>query len=216
VTRIAILRAASCGANIVIYGAVPLLLGLAWPWAPATAAVCSVLSYLACGLRPRCEPAPPEVWSAAQRVAQALGAAPPRAVHTVAGWTAAALRVRGGYDLLVGEEVGARHLSAVLAHEVVHSLERDLFWEPFTDGPARLVLHLSRPLPPLALLALPFLPFAVPLARATELRADRLAAGAIEGYAEVLRELSSKLGPPATLLYPSLSTRIRYAENGAT
>jgi len=215
VNRIAFLRAASCGANVVIYGAVPLCLGLAWPWALAAIAACQALSYLGCNLRPRCEPASPEICAAAEAAARALGSDPPRAVQTVNGWTAAALRVRGGYELLVGNEVETRHLPAVLAHEVAHYLERDLFWEPFTDGPARLLLQILRHLPPLALLALPFLLFSVPLARATELRADRLAADAIEGYPEVLRELSSKLGPLATLLYPTLATRIRYAEKGA-
>ena len=50
-----------------------------------------------------------------------------------------------------------------------------------------------------------------PLARATELRADELAARVVSDYPAVLRRISARLGAASTLLYPTLPRRIRHS-----
>ena len=78
---------------------------------------------------------------------------------------------------------------------------------------ARLLLGAAGRVPPLLLAAVPFLILAAPLARATELRADRLAAAVVPSYAVTLAEVTDKMGRAETFLYPSLSTRVRSARN---
>jgi Zn-dependent protease with chaperone function len=121
-----------------------------------------------------------------------------------------AVRARGGYGLLLGVEVDPDHREAVLAHEVAHYVRGDLFWEPFTDGPGRLLAAAASGVPPIWVIAVPFLLLGAPLARATELEADRLAAGCIPSYGRVLSAVASRMGPSRTLMYPGLSARARH------
>jgi hypothetical protein len=60
-------------------------------------------------------------------------------------------------------------------------------------------------------MAIPFLLLGAPLARATELRADRLAARAVPGYEAILRDVAPRMEARGTVLYPSLGTRIRHS-----
>ncbi len=203
------LRALSFLANTALFAAPPLLLGLGWPVAAALAAALFLLSFRACGRAPDGTPAPAEAVEAAARAAERMGAPPPRYVRTVQGWTAGAVRTRGGYGLVLGEEVSPRHREAVLAHEIAHFAAGDLFWEPLTDGPARVLLEATRGL--FRVLAVPFVVAAAPLGKVTELNADRLAARAFPGYADTLHEVADKMGPGAGLFYPSLAQRARHA-----
>jgi Zn-dependent protease with chaperone function len=114
-----------------------------------------------------------------------------------------------GYGLLVGDALEPHHLEAVLGHEIAHHRGGDLLWEAFTDGPARLLLPAVRKVPPLVCAVFPFLLLGAPLARATELRADRLAAARIPSYPVVLAEVAKSSGGAETLLYPSLRERVR-------
>ena len=84
----------------------------------------------------------------------------------------------------------------------------DLGWEPFTDGPARLVLRLGRVVPPLVVAGVPFLVLGLPLARATELRADRAAAVAVPTYPAAIKELVADQQVGWLSLYPSPKRRI--------
>ena len=208
---IALLRAGSLLLNVALFAGVPYLLGLAWPWALLVAAALFLLSWWACGHVPRSEAASPEQEEAARRAAGRLGVAAPRFVGAVAGWTAAAVRCGRGYGILVGADVAPQHHDAVLVHEIAHYATGDLSWEPFTDGPARLLVHAARSVPPLGVIAIPFLLLGAPLARATELRADRLAARAVPGYPAVLREVAPMMEARGTFLYPSLHARIRHS-----
>jgi hypothetical protein len=208
---IAVLRAGSFLVNLALFAGVPHLLGLGWPWALLVAAACFLGSWCACGRVARSAPASRAQEDAARRAARLLGTAAPRFVREVEGWTAAAVRRGWGYGLLVGADVAPEHHDAVLVHEIAHYSTGDLFWEPFTDGPARLLVHAAHAVPPLVVIALPFLLLGGPLARATELRADRLAAGAVPGYPAVLREVAVRMEARGTLLYPSLGARIRHS-----
>jgi hypothetical protein len=206
---IPLLRALSFGANTALFLVPPLLLRSPWPVAAAFAAALYGVSWWACGRAPRSAPAPAPVVAAAQRAAERMGVRPPRFVRTVPGWTAGAVRVGRGYGLLLGEDVAARHHEAVLAHEIGHFAAGDLLWEPFSDGPARVLLDSTRGL--FRVLAVPFLVAAAPLGKVTELNADRLAARAFPGYADTLREVADKMGPQSGLFYPSLGERARHA-----
>ncbi|MHC4548696.1 MAG: M48 family metalloprotease [Planctomycetota bacterium] len=208
---IALLRAVSFLANLALLFGVSRLLGLEWPWALAVAAVCFLLSWWGCGFASQGETASPEERAAAAHAADLMGVAQPRFVRSVPGWTAAAVRSGRGYGLLVGRDVAPEHREAVLAHEMAHFATGDLFWEPFTDGPGRLLLQVSHRVPPLVVMAVPFLLLGAPLARVTELRADRLAARFVPSYVSVLREIAARIERRATFLYPSLGARIRYS-----
>jgi hypothetical protein len=123
------------------------------------------------------------------------------------------VRAGRGYGLVLGEEVAPRHREALLAHEMAHFASGDLFWEPFTDGPARVLSEATRGL--FRILAVPFLAAAVPLGKVTELNADRLAAAAFPAYAAVLREVAERMGPGTGLFYPSLRQRALHAARGS-
>jgi hypothetical protein len=206
---IPLLRALSFVANAALFVAPPLLLGFPWHVAAAFAAALFAISFWACGRAPDGAPAHAETVAAAARAAERMGAPPPCFVRTVPGWTAGAVRARGGYGLVLGEEVSPRHREAVLAHEIAHFAAGDLLWEPLTDGPARVLLETTRGL--FRVLAVPFVVAAAPLGKVTELNADRLAAGAFPGYADTLREVADKMGPGSGIFYPSLSQRARHA-----
>lgn len=210
------LRIGALACNVAILGGVPWWFGAGLPAAAGCVAVGFALAWWACGRVPRGDEAPAEVQAAAREAARKMGAEPPRFVRTLAGWTAGAVRDgRAGYGLLLGAEVAPPHRLAVLAHEIAHVAAGDLRWEPFTDGPARVLIHALRPVPPLVVIVFPFLLFGAPLARATELRADRLAADTIPDYAAVLRSVAPKMGVRATLLYPSLARRVRHSARGS-
>jgi hypothetical protein len=210
---IPLLRLLSFLANAALFAAPPLLLGLPWPFAAAAAAALFGVSFWACGRAPKGAPAHAETVEAAARAAERMGAKAPRWVRTVPGWTAGAVRAGRGYGLVLGEEVAPRHREAVLAHEMAHFAAGDLFWEPFTDGPARVLLESTRGL--FRILAVPFLVAAAPLGKVTELNADRLAAAAFPSYAAILREVADRMGPGAGLFYPSLGQRARHAARGS-
>jgi hypothetical protein len=206
---IPLLRVISFLANAALFAAPPLLLGFGWPVAAGLAAALFLVFWWACGRAPSGAPAHADVLEAAARAAERMGMPLPRFVRTVPGWIAGAVRAGGGYGLVLGEEVAARHREAVLAHEIAHYSAGDLFWEPFTDGPARVLLETTRG--PFRVLAVPFALAAAPLGKVTELNADRLAAGAFPSYAATLREVADKMGPGAGLFYPSLGQRARHA-----
>ena len=210
---IPLLRALSFLANAGLFAAPPLLLGFPWPVAAAVAAVLFSVSFWACGRAPKGAAAHAEAVEAAARAAERMGVPPPRFVRTVPGWTAGAVRAGRGYGLVLGEEVAPRHREALFAHEMAHYAGGDLLWEPFADGPARVLLDSTRG--PFRILAVPFLVAAVPLGKVTELNADRLAAAAFPSYAAILREVADKMGPGAGLFYPSLGQRARHAARGS-
>jgi hypothetical protein len=213
---IGFLRTGALTCNVTILGGVPWWLGAGLPASLACVAAGFALAWWACGRAPRGDEAPAEVQAAARDAARKMGAPPPRFVRTLPGWTAAAVRDgRAGYGLLLGAEVAPAHRLAVLAHEIAHVTTGDLRWEPFTDGPARMLVQALRPLPPLVVIVFPFLLFGAPLAHATEIRADCLAADTIPDYAAVLREVAPKMGVRATLLYPSLARRVRRSARGS-
>ncbi|HEX5136707.1 MAG TPA: hypothetical protein VFY93_07030 [Planctomycetota bacterium] len=206
---IPLLRVLSFVANAALFAAPPLLLGFGWLAAAAAAAALFVVSWWACGRAPPGAPAHADVLEAAARAAERMGVRAPRFVRTVPGWIAGAVRARGGYGLVLGEEVAARHREALLAHEIAHYVAGDLLWEPFTDGPARVLLETTRGY--FRVLAVPFALVAAPLGKVTELNADRLAAGAFPSYAATLHEVADRMGPGAGLFYPSLAQRARHA-----
>ncbi|MFI5402641.1 MAG: hypothetical protein ACHQ1G_06860 [Planctomycetota bacterium] len=210
---IPLLRALSFLANTILFAAPPLLLGADWPVAAACAAALFSVSFWACGRAPKGAPAHDDVLEAAARAGERMGVPPPRYVRTVPGWTAGAARAGLGYGLLLGEEVAPRHREALLAHEMAHFAAGDLLFEPFTDGPARVLLETTGGL--FRVLAVPFLVAAAPLGKVTELNADRLAAAAFPSYAAILREVADKMGSGAGLFYPSLGQRARHAARGS-
>lgn len=206
---IPLLRAGALALNLAVPLGLALLLGLGWAPGLLLAALLLAVSWWACGVAPAGAEAPPDVVDAARRAARAMGAPSPRFVRTLPGWTAAAVRRGRGYGLFVGEELEPRHREAVLAHEIAHHLGGDLFWEAFTDGPARLLLPAVRRVPPLVCAVFPFLLLGVPLAKATELRADRMAGDRVPSYPLVLEEVAGLVRGPETILYPSLRERVR-------
>jgi hypothetical protein len=206
---IALLRVGSFLVNLAVFGGLPLALGAGWFGAGVCALACFALCWWACGLHPRGESARPESLSAAREAVRLLDAAEPEQVLECEGWVAAAVRSGRGYALLLGREIAPGHRTAVLAHEVAHVRNGDLFWEPLTDGPGRLLLSASARMPPLVVAAVPFLLLGAPLARATELRADATALRAMPSYPAVLQEVAELLGGRRSLLYPSLRTRVR-------
>jgi len=206
---ILLLRALSFAANTLLFAAPALLLGLPLVVTAACVAGLFGLFWWACGRAPKGAPAHGDTLEAAARAAGRMGVKPPQFVRTVPGWTAGAVRGRGGYGLVLGEEVSPQHTEAVLAHEIAHYAAGDLFWEPFTDGPARVLLEMAGGL--FRVLAVPFLLAAGPLGKVTELNADRLAGRAFPSYAAVLREVADKMGPGSGLFYPSLGQRARQA-----
>lgn len=210
---IPLLRAACFLANTMLFAAPPLLLGLPWPAAAGVVTALFGVSFLLCGRAPKGAPAHAETVATAARAAERMGVPPPRFVRTVPGWTAGAVRAGRGYGLVLGEEVAAAHREALLAHEIAHHAAGDLFWEPFTDGPARVLLEAT--CGPFRILALPFLVAAAPLGKVTELNADRLAAAAFPTYAAILREVADRMGPGAGLFYPTLGQRARHAARGS-
>jgi len=206
---IALLRAGSFLVNLALFGGVPLVCGVDLAVAGALALICFLLSWWACGVHPRGEPAPPSFVAVARETARLLEAPAPAAVIELDGWSAAAVRSGRGYALLLGNGVAAEHQAAVLAHEIAHVRNGDLFWEPFTDGPARLLLAAAARVPPLLVAAVPFLLLGAPLARITELRADAIAARCLPSYHAVLQEVAQVLEGRTSLLYPSLRARAR-------
>ena len=137
----------------------------------------------------------------AGELAQRMGVAAPRAVWTLRGRTAAATRVGTGYALLLGDDVAPQQVEALLAHEIAHYKTGDIFWEPFTDGPVRILVALARACAPFWLAVFPLLLFGAPLARITELRADQVAARAVSSYLFVLKEFTQEESAQSSLLY---------------
>ncbi len=209
---IALLRAGALLINVAVFAGMPLLLGASPGVAGAIAAALFALSVWGCRRSPPAEEAPKELRDAARLLADGMGLAPPTYVRMLPGWTSAVVATGlRGYGLLLGQGVEARHHAAVLAHELAHVALGDLRWEPFTDGPLRLLIGLARRVPLFYAIVSPFSLAGIPLARATELAADGLAARHIPTYPVVLKEVASLLPRPESLLYPSLSRRIRHA-----
>lgn len=207
------LRLASGAVNAAAAFGLPLLLGAPWPVALGLGLSCFALAWGLCSRTPTADPAPPAALAAAQKIAAAMGAPPPVFVRRLSGWGAGAVPRGAGYALALGDDVAPRHLDAVLAHEIAHFLTGDLHWEPFTDGPGRLLAPAARALPPLWVIVWPFLVFAAPLARATELRADRIAARAVPAYTEILAQISAKIGDRGSLFYPAAAARLQSARD---
>jgi hypothetical protein len=206
---IALLRSGAFLTNVALTFGLPLVLGLSWPWALLVSLCFFACMWWACGHAPRASEADEEARRAGERAAKLMEAPPPRYVRKVDGWTAAAVRSGNGYGLVLGEDVAVSHREAILGHEIAHYTSGDLFWEPFTDGPARILLSAVRRIPLLGIPLFPFFLFGAPLARLTELRADTLAARRIPLYPVVLKEVAREIGGPSSLLYPSLTARVR-------
>lgn len=206
---ISVLRVAALLVNVAFLIGVPVLLGLPFWGAIATAAICFWLSWVVAGRVPAGDAADPMVISTARRLAERMGLEHPVFVRRHPGWMAGAARVRGGYALVVGDEIDPDHREAVLAHELAHVAEGDLTWEPWTDGFARAFLPAVRAMPPFFLAVFPFFLVGAPLARLTELRADDHAAATISSYPLVLQQIASIVESRPTLLYPSLAQRSR-------
>ncbi|MHC4956900.1 MAG: M48 family metalloprotease [Planctomycetota bacterium] len=208
---IALLRAAALVTNVAVVAGVPILLGAS----PLFAGVCLVVFFPAVAWAtahpPPSAPAEDDVVARVRDVAQGMGAPAPHAVRMVEGASAAVGRVGFGYQLLLGRSLEARHRDAVVAHELAHVITGDLLWEPFTDGPARLFARPVCAFAPFWVLLFPFFLFGVPLARLTELRADRLAARVVESYPIVLKELTADGQGRVSLLYPPVTRRLDYA-----
>jgi len=190
------LRTGAFLGNLVPSFLFPLWLGASVPVAVAIAASCFCLCWWACGRAPKSVPADPAARAEAGELAEKFGVAAPRG---------------RGYAVLLGADLPESHRRAVLAHELAHVVQGDLFWEPFTDGPLRLLLPAVRIVPPVFLVCAPLLLFGVRLARMTELRADRLAANVVSSYPLVLHELASLRASGPSLLYPTLDQRRRVA-----
>jgi Zn-dependent protease with chaperone function len=206
---VVLLRAAALVVNLGVLLALPMLLG-APAWSAALFALAGFgLSWLYAVRVPDGPSADPMTVSLARRLAERMELEPPVFVRHVSGWTAGAVRVTGGYGLVVGEEVDPRHREAVLAHELAHVAAGDLFWEPWTDGVARALTPAVRKLPPLLLILFPFFLAGAPLARLTELAADDRARATVSSYPSVIEEVMAVLGSRGTLLYPSLQQRVR-------
>jgi len=205
---IPLLRAGALLLNAGAAAGVPWLLGFAWPASAVCLVACAALSWWGCGRSPRALEGGDAHLSEAVTLATLLGAPAPRFVRVLPGWTAASLRAGRGYGILLGAGVGENERRAVLAHEIAHAAAGDLFWEPLTDGPARLLMPLLRAFPPLAIPLCPILVLAIPLARATELEADRRAARIVPDYARILAEIAENQRAQPSLLYPSFPKRI--------
>ncbi|MGQ0613180.1 MAG: M48 family metalloprotease [Planctomycetaceae bacterium] len=205
---IPLLRAGALLLNAGAAAALPWLLGFPWPAGAACIVACAALSRWGCGRAPRALEGGDALLAEAVTLAELLGAPAPRFVRLLPGWTAASVRAGRGYGLLLGAAVGESERRAILAHEIAHAAAGDLFWEPFTDGPARLLMPLLRALPPFAIPLCPILVLAVPLARATELEADRRAARIVPHYARILAGIAERQGALPSLLYPSFPKRI--------
>jgi hypothetical protein len=206
---VALLRGAAFAVNVAVFAGVPLLLGAPNLTAALITCLGFSLSWAYATREPAGESADPVTVSLARRLAERMGLPHPAFVRHVPGWTAGAVRVRGGYGLVVGAEVDAGHREAVLAHELAHVAAGDLFWEPWTDGVARALAPTVRKVPPFLLIVFPFFVVGAPLARVTELRADDCAMGVVSTYSSVIKEVMSILGSRETLLYPSLQQRVR-------
>jgi hypothetical protein len=206
---ILLLRLGAFALNVGFVAAAALLAGAPAPAVPAVVAALAALSWWGCGRAPAGDPAPEAIVAAARALASELGAAPPRFVCMHPGWFGAAVRDGVSYGLLLGREVREDERRAVLAHEIAHAASGDLLWEPFTDGPARLLQPVLAGFPPLALPLCPLLLLGVPLARATELAADRRAASVVPGYAAALERIAALEPRGASPLYPSIRERIR-------
>jgi len=204
---IALLRWASLAINGIVLAGVPWLLGLPFAGAVLLAVVAFAVLYWATGRAPEGESSDPVTVSLAGRLAERMHLSPPRFVRSQPGWTAGAVRVRGGYGLVVGEEVDPHHREAVLAHELAHVSSGDLRWEPWADGFARVLTPAVRKVPPISLIVFPFFLLGAPLARATELRADDLAARYVPSYPSDIKEVALVKDVGETLLYPSLKAR---------
>jgi hypothetical protein len=204
---IGVLRWGSVALNTAVLVGGPWLLGLPLVAATAVALFAFAVSYWISGRAPDGEPADPLTRSLALRLAERMGLAPPRFVRRHAGWTAGAVRVGSGYGLVLGEEVQPAHREAVLAHELAHVATGDLLWEPWADGFARMFTPAVRKVPPISLIVFPFFLLGVPLARATELRADDWAARHVPSYPSVIQEVAAVHQGGETLLYPSLRAR---------
>ncbi|MHC4931985.1 MAG: hypothetical protein ACYTGV_07340 [Planctomycetota bacterium] len=153
---ITLLRAGALATNILMAAGIPLLLGGGWI---ASLLVCVgffVLMRWACNLVPPAHDADQATRAAAERAAALMCSDPPLFVRTVGGWTAGAARRGSRYGLILGVEVAESHREAVIAHEIAHVVTGDLSWEPFTDGPARLLLPALRRLPPILVVVFPF------------------------------------------------------------
>lgn len=203
------------GLSLLVNFAVPFV--VAWlcgagAWGGVTAGLAFLLTCTwLCRRGPRAPAADEGVTKAAARAAERMGAPAPVHVRALPDWTAGAVAVRGGYGLYIGAEVEPQHREVVCAHEIAHYVAGDLAWEGCTDGPARLLLELGHRVPPLMVIAVPFLLFGAPLARITELNADRLATDAYPQFPDLLDEVGAKMGVRPTVLYPSLRVRIRSA-----
>jgi len=208
---ITLLRVASFLVNCLCVGGIALLLGAGWAGAAAVCPVFFAFVWWACSRAPATGDAGPDAVRTAGELAQRMGVAAPRAVWTLRGRTAAATRVGTGYALLLGDDVAPQQVEALLAHEIAHYKTGDIFWEPFTDGPARILVTVARACAPFWVAAFPFLLFGAPLARITELRADKLAAGAVPSYLSVLKEFTPGGGARSSLLYPSIRARLRHS-----
>ncbi|MHC4338955.1 MAG: hypothetical protein ACYSX0_01900 [Planctomycetota bacterium] len=205
------LRAGALATNLFMAAGIPLLLGGGWIASSLICVAFFVVMYWACGLIPPAHDADEATRIAARRAAALMCTVPPLFVRTVGGWTAGATRRGSQYGLILGVEVAESHREAVLAHEIAHVTSGDLFWEPFTDGPARVLLPALLLCPPIMVVVFPFFLFGVPLARRTELRADALAARVVPSYPVVLKEVADTLGDRDSLLYPSIQERIQHS-----
>ena len=206
---IALLRAGALLANAGVAFGLPLWFDVPPTGAAGIAFSLAAFSWWGCGRAPRGEDAPDEIRREAFEVAALLDTPPPQYVRTLPGWTAAVVCAPGGYGLLMGLEVAKGHRQAVMAHELAHVRTGDVAWEPLTDGPIRLVAPLIQAVPPLLIVFAPLCVFGVPLARATELRADRLASARVPFYPHALQEVASSGRWRPSFLYPSLEERLR-------
>ncbi len=205
---IGVLRLGALLVNVAVVAGIPLGLGAPWWGAVAALLTAAWASWILCGRAPRGERAEPLVQEQVHLVCARMEVAAPSFIELIEGCSAAVVRRRGGYGLLLGRELKPEHLVPVTAHELAHVRYGDLVWEPFTDGPARLVLRLRRLVPPVVVAGVPFLVLGLPLARATELRADRAAAAAVPTYPAAIKELVADQQTGWLSLYPSPERRI--------
>ncbi len=205
---IGVLRLGALLVNVAVVAGIPFVLGAPWWGAAAALLTAACASWVLCGRAPRGERAEPLVQEQVHVVCARMAVAAPRFIELIGGRSAAVVRRRGGYGLLLGRELKPEHLASIAAHELAHVRYGDLGWEPFTDGPARLVLRLGRVVPSLVVAGVPFLVLGLPLARATELRADCAAAAAVPTYPAAIKELVLDQQVGWLSLYPSPKRRI--------